>query len=544
MSEKEFDIPNPEKLSLDELVSVWPVYHRNEVSVGNVDSPLAITTLWTERQPLAKRLDVSQYSAIGQCFSPRGVNLILRELLANPNIRRLVTWGRDPTNTGSMLNNFFNNGFNDDYTIKGIDKKVLILPEEIPLQEFDALRKNIKVHDLRENVREGDYESAATAIREISHSLSKDPWRDFGMRYPLGKETAETFPSEDMGYMIRGVTVEEVWLDILDNIIRFGKVKILEGEDSKKDTVGTFAIVTGNEDYKTLVKPEIFGRIPEFEKSVAKYVHQFTHGDPLEGSAYCYGEELFAHRADGQVINQIDYAVKKLSKKGGEHTGKAFATSYNVARHMNAPETPCLRGAHFMAISPDSDDSFKLHVINYFATHDMFEGWPANILGIRELQKLVLERVQPNFEQRGLSLELGSVSTISGSAHFYGGQLENAKKTLEEFPLIDNRTYTLHQASKLNQDPRGNYSISINQENNFYIEHLHPTSSAVLESETFSSVRQAQRWLAEKRVGDWLHMSYLGAELQKADTVRQLRKAGIQIEYKQDKPIDFSFLKN
>src|SRR3989338_9944698 len=118
---KEADISIPERIELNQLENAWPFYHRNELALGKIDSPLAIATLWTQRQGLEKILGKEEYSVIGQCFSARGVSLILRELLANPNIRALVTWGRDSTGTGEQIKTFFETGINTHYTLPGFE---------------------------------------------------------------------------------------------------------------------------------------------------------------------------------------------------------------------------------------------------------------------------------------------------------------------------------------------------------------------------------------------------------------------------------------
>jgi tetrahydromethanopterin S-methyltransferase subunit A len=116
VAEVKFDIESPEKIPLDEIEGKWPIYEPKEVILGNPKSPIAISTLWTERQRLEKILEPSEFSAIGQTFSPRGVSLMFRDLLANPNIRSLVVYGRDGTNTGDYIKTFFEVGFNEDYT--------------------------------------------------------------------------------------------------------------------------------------------------------------------------------------------------------------------------------------------------------------------------------------------------------------------------------------------------------------------------------------------------------------------------------------------
>jgi len=521
---KDADIHEPLRISLDSLVKEWPLYHRNEVAIGNLESSLAITTLWTERQGLLNHLNQDEYCVVGQCFSPRGVSLILRELLANPKITTLVVWGRDGTRTGEQFRTFFEKGFNDDYTLPGFGPSIK-LHEEIPKEELENLRRHVKYVDLGQ-IGSIDFRNAIDSIKALT--LNKNPWRNYGIRYPLTSIKSDKMPGELLGYDCSGATIEETWLDILDTILRFGREKKIEGEDFKLDIDNLRAIVTSDENHRTMVNPDIFRYIPDFEAGVERYVEQFTSPEPIEGSAYSYGEELFAHRADGRIINQIEYIIKRLISN--PHTGRTFASTLNVGRHMEAPEGPCLVGVQFSTV--EDEGKYRLNLKTHFKTHDMFSAWPSNVFGLRELQNFVLDRLQEPFHEKDLDLELGHLITVSESAHFYGAQVENAQKTLQEFPPHKHRTYEL--AGKLHQDPRGNYQITITPENELRIDHYDTRSGEIVESEEFGKIYEARRWLADKRFSDPTHGIYLGEEIALAFTAIQLRQKGIDVKYKQD----------
>jgi len=527
------EISKPVKVDLNSLDGMWPLYHPNEVVVGNVKHPLAVSTLWTERQGLEKILGKDEFCAIGQCFSPRGVSLTLRELLINPNITILVTWGRDATKTGEQIKTFFENGFNGDYTLPGFGPSIK-LHEEIPKEELEMLRKKIEYVDLRGKIKDSDYKGIAEALRILEKK--KGPWRDYGMIYPMKDFVPDKMPGELTGYVARGETVGETWLDLLDTILRFGRVKNIPGEDSKIDIVNLMAVVNGKEDYLSMANPEIFKYIPDFRGGVERYVEQFTSGKHLEGSAYSYGEELLAHETEnGKREDQIEYIVGKLSKS--QHTGRAFGSTWNVGRHMKAPEGPCLVDVQFAAIG-ETEESYKLSLTAHFKTHDMFSAWPANVFGLRELQKLVFQKLQNPYKERGLSLELGPLATISASAHFYGGQTENAQKTLKEFPLSKNRHYNLPGGDI--QDPRGNYTVGLTDANQILIEHV-DTTGMIFESKEFGTRTEAEKWIGDKRVSYLEHAVYLGREIGRAALAQRLIQNGIPVKYEQGKRIKLNY---
>ena len=540
MSKKEPDIPEPVRIELDDINTLWPVYRRNEVAVGDLESSIAIVSLWTERQNLLNHLNPDDYSVIGQCYSLEGFNLIVRDLIANPRIKTLVNFGRDLTGTGEMIRVFFEEGVNKDCTLPGLGS--IMVDEDIPMEEIERLRNNITYVDLRKKLKGNDYESLAKVVRGLSDV--KEPWRNFGMRYPLVMVEPERMPGELVGYQAKGETVEEVWLDILNNILRFGRKKEIPGEDFKVDIPNLTAIINGDENYTKMIHPEIFKHIPNFEKGVEHYVKQFTESRHIAEIAYHYGEEMFSHDTRNGLVNQIDYIVKKLSSN--IHSGRAFASTWNVGRHMEAPEGPCLVDVQFSAIN-ETENKYQLLLTAHFKTHDMFSAWPSNVFGLRELQRLVLSQLEQPFQDKNLELKLGPLETFSGSAHIYQGQVKNAQETIDEFPLDSYRAYNL--PGKLIQDPRGNYGITLIEEGGKHgisIEHYDTQlGGKIIESEKFYRSSDAKRWLASNgRFSDPNHGLSLGEEIAKAFTVIDLKERGIEIDYQQDRVLDFSKIKS
>ena len=66
-----------------------PSHKPNQLLYGT--GQVAVVTGWTVKQAIAKHLQQSEYAVIGQLYSPtRGINLLIRNLLANPHVRFLV----------------------------------------------------------------------------------------------------------------------------------------------------------------------------------------------------------------------------------------------------------------------------------------------------------------------------------------------------------------------------------------------------------------------------------------------------------------------
>src|SRR3989344_5846938 len=90
-----------------------PIYKGSRLLLGNKDSPTAIVCLWSKMEEVAKRTDSKYYAVMGQLYSgERGVDFLLRNLLANPQITNIAITGNDFSNSGVVLRDFFLHGFN------------------------------------------------------------------------------------------------------------------------------------------------------------------------------------------------------------------------------------------------------------------------------------------------------------------------------------------------------------------------------------------------------------------------------------------------
>ena len=91
---------------------VWPLYFKDNLIIGDPTMDSAVVTLWTPKEVVAKGLDMSSISLVGQLYTKRGINFIIRNILANPRIRKLYIVGEDLSGSGESLLNY-------DFTLDG-----------------------------------------------------------------------------------------------------------------------------------------------------------------------------------------------------------------------------------------------------------------------------------------------------------------------------------------------------------------------------------------------------------------------------------------
>ena len=97
-----------------QLRQYTPIYKPNQVLCGQGQT--AIVTGWTVRQAVAKDLETNEFAAIGNLYSPtRGISPLIRNLLANPQVRFLVVLNgtKEDRNAGACdcLLDFLRYGF-------------------------------------------------------------------------------------------------------------------------------------------------------------------------------------------------------------------------------------------------------------------------------------------------------------------------------------------------------------------------------------------------------------------------------------------------
>ena len=139
----------------------WPLYFKERLLIGNLDSDVGIVTLWTPKEVVAKDLSSNDYAVIGQLYTKRGINFILRNILARPSIRRLIITGQDLSGSGEALLALVKEGVEPDSSasdqgsgrdgrgkvIKGIENG--FIDREITDEAIEAFRKNVEIIDNR-----------------------------------------------------------------------------------------------------------------------------------------------------------------------------------------------------------------------------------------------------------------------------------------------------------------------------------------------------------------------------------------------------------
>ena len=203
----------------------WPVYYADTVHLSNKESNTGIVCLWTKKERVIEKIDPNNYCFIGQLYSKDyGLQILLRNLLANNQIRCLVVTGLDLNDSAQGLINFFEKGIEKDNRIKETE---IYLDNKIASEHIQIIRDRVKLIDLRE-----------TNINDLDEELRK-----LEKQNPKGKEIIIElpdieppirYPTDFSGFKIRGTDFFRAYRYLLKNILRFG----LYDEEKKEVYIG------------------------------------------------------------------------------------------------------------------------------------------------------------------------------------------------------------------------------------------------------------------------------------------------------------------
>ena len=486
----------------------WPILYKQVLLVKDRQNPVGVAIMWTERQVVADLLKNENYCAIGNLYSSAGISSMIRNVYANPRIRKIVLWGADLSRSGQALLSLMEHGVDEDFTIIGDEKKGQI-EKEIGKDAVDLFRKSVEVVNLRGKT--------VDELQRVVGSLGREKAKPFAnpITFPTTRPQPLTYPSEQIGVRVHGKTVAQTWLKILNNILRYGRNKATRytQENELKELLNVMAIVYDEDPDKPYL-PHYF---PFGEKDLQTYYPQVLSPKQIPGIAYTYGQRLRNHDGVDQITKIIELIkTRPFSKKMVAFTAKV-SEDWN---QVNKGDTPCLTQVIF------SIQDNKLFCTTHFRSQDMVHGWPRNVFSLRKLQKLVSDET---------GYPMGAFVMITHSAHIYSDDYELVEKILKD-NYEKELGYTARQYFE--EDPRGNVIVEIAETEKNAVGR--PTKYAEKPKEkTYEIVAKLyapngglllKEWrgktamevyMAMVNVGDYLvfpsHLIYIGTELQRAE---------------------------
>jgi len=466
------------------MSTTWPLYFRDNLTLGDLDHPVAICSLWMKQARLAEFLSPDSYSVVGNLYSKDGINYLLRNVLARPTLRAILLCGPDLTQSGAALADLMRDGIDEQHRVRngssaGPADYTQIEPE-IPRDAIDDFRAQIRLLDLR---GVNDPAKIRDALTELNGAAPRGMFAEPRV-FPRSTPAADEFPAEETGFVVRGERIVEVWVNLLAAVLAFGRRDLTAYTVQQRELLDVVATIQ-DEDPQEFFLPEW---APLTREQLDAYYPQLLTRDRPENIAYTYGERLFDFNGRDQVGAMVD------GLRAARFSRRAVAGLWDPARDARSVDPPCLN-----LVQARIRDG-KLYLTAYFRSHDIFRAWLMNAFGLRKLQAEIAQRVG--------DCMIGDLVIVSQSAHIYADSWEAARALTHEHA----REYLKNP--RLVRDPRGSFTIRV-EGFQIRIDHYSPEGNLLA---TFSGVtaRALQRDLAffVSRVD---HAIYLGGELAKAE---------------------------
>lgn len=477
----------------------WPLYFRDNLTIGSLDSSVGVACLWTPKIQLAKKLDPKTYCVLGQLYSYDGLNPMIRNILARPRIRTIILCGQDKIGSADIMTSFMKNGVNDKGRVIG--KEVAKIEKEIPRAAIDLFRAQVKIVDMRGVLDAAKIQEAITAAAAEPNT----PWAEPQL-FPEAELSTDRFPIDPHGVKIREKFVAHAWLRVLHHIMRFGAEKPTHHGTNQKEVLNMMTVIS-DEDPENIRWADWFNFTPEH---FAGYKPQVLTPQPVPSLEYTYGMRLRNH--DG--VNQVAKLIDKIREE--YFSRRAVAVTWNVAKDNESSHPPCLSLVQIIV----QDD--VLHMTAYFRSNDMFRAWPENALALRTMHKEIADAVE---------LPMGEMCIISQSAHVYEENYNEIKEILRE--------HYAREVDFCRFDSRGNFTITVNRvKKQIEMVMMTPKGEKIAKYEAVSAFKMMHKLVADDAVGEIGHALDLGQELLEAEIC--LRTG---LEYRQDITGRQAFLK-
>lgn len=409
-----------------------PICKPKQVLCGNGQD--AIVTGWTSTKVISKyfKSEDYKYGVIGQLYCPkRGIDYLIRNLLANPQITRvfLLAFSKEDHNVKSCycLKDFFEHGvfFNEEVDKWQINSEIEgYIDSDIPLNVLNELRENIESYFYTDKQYFLQSLLTSNRFKELLPVTRKY------YKYIKVESETKTTVGDLYHHTVTANNINEAWLKLMYLIRTRGKIRPTGYDGQWQELIGLKVIVTDEPDEYYF--PDYLPSKEALENYIPYMVNDLEYSP---NTKYTYGNRLrswFGKDQVEQVIHKLANekdcasAVMSLWDSGsGNHKSEA------IARHNrglgdsdhNHSGSPCLN--HIWVRIVDNE----LILSALFRSNDMFSAWVTNTHGIRALQKHIWTELNAMTDY---NLTLGNLITISQSAHIYDDCWESANEILEK----------------------------------------------------------------------------------------------------------------
>jgi len=473
---------------------------------------IGFCTVWNEPKRVFDKIE-DKVALVGTLYSKYGINILFRNLALNPQINTLYIWANGPLSNTEVGKGGFANlkklwedkSFVDEFDFE----------EGIKVDIVKKIISNVSLKDISDKT-----------IDEVKDLISKNNSKTNPYMKPAKfKEPKRldfaTFPSEGVGFLIKERKLGEVWIKIVDTIMRYGLTTGTQVGYKQKQIFGLGWVIE-DEDVDNL-DLSVVEDLPKSLKETAGisiksldqyYKEVFEKSEENKNLAYTYGNRLQRYKInEKKEFDQVKNTMIEQIKKSPT-TRRAATTLIYPLKDYEHSDPPCLS---LVQVLTDED---KLHMFAVFRSQDMFKSTFSNTYGLLKLQQYICNET---------GFKRGKMHITSQSAHIYEQDWKGAEnlvrcKVREKEPVMF-WDHTKHS------DPRGNFLVSVHGEK------IEVTLQSLTGETLFSITGKTSKYLSLKIT----QMGLISKVDHAMDIARELQKAEIAlqkgIDYNQDQPL-------
>ena len=484
-----------------------PRYYGDRLTLINPAGDVAITTLWSKVESAQKILEeagvdlshnTSRVAIIANLYG-NGLPQMLRNLLWNPQIRRIVILGKNLSGSREWLLNFFEHGLEEveflgakAFRIRNTKRTIdgCVLPQHFAkIPEFKVL---------------GDVGDVATkqALKIFFDTLpTLEPCELERVTPPPIPEPAVTrFPSEPRSHTIVRDTPMEAWSELIFRLFRFGHRNMVakkSGPEGRVELQNIKVIVENPQEEPDEILQQYGFSLAKFQD----YQHSMLDASKPSDLAYTYGNRLRAYfrrsgTRDRPRIDSLEIAAQRLKEK--PESRHAYIALWANSRDLpEGTDTPCFVSAFFRRFEG------KLTLTATFRSHNAMEAWPENVYGLIAIQRFVAEKA---------GMEPGPLTVFSHSISIDVSSLEKARKiaTSKESDEVYDPATGKHGPR---MDPNGAFTTTFDRATwEIVVEHSY--NGMKIGEYRGKSAEEIERQLArDVAISELSHALYLGREI-------------------------------
>lgn len=361
---------------------------------------VAVVALWSPVKRIRRRHPHA--AIVGTLYSVRGVDLLVRTLLANPQINIVVVDGMDLSVGKSTTRALAE-------TLLGVSREEV--GDDIPDAAVETLVRRISLQGIDPEEHLSDLSKA----KPPGGQSSFDPGTRLLFRPQAPKKSAAV-PHGLPGRRISAVAdLGDLWRQALSEVLVGGR-DLPSQYGGTREYIGLVSVIEDPE--QIFHKGDSLDGLPFTRSEAMEYALRiYTDGMPPGEDAsvsYTYGQRLTGsfEGAPDEVCNQINWLWRKGTSSPASR-GMLLSTWRPELDTKPGAQPPCLVTLWWRIVNG------KVHLVANFRSHDIYGGYPLNLAGLCLWQVIQADR---------LGVMVGTLTVLSSSAHIYDRDIEAAQQ--------------------------------------------------------------------------------------------------------------------